>query len=93
MFTANAPTSGGNPAKMAACRAGACPEPAVTTCPMMTSSICVGSMPARSTATFTAAAPSLGAGIEDNTPMNFPMGVRAPERITASFSFLPSVVM
>src|ERR1051326_5465623 len=36
LLTVVAPTEGGSPANIAACRAGACPTPAVRTQPMMT---------------------------------------------------------
>ena len=78
---------------MLACRAGACPAPAETTCPIVTSSMEAGSMPARSTAALMATAPSRVAGVLANAPINFPMGVRAPERMTASVDFFSVAII
>src|SRR5579863_7727023 len=79
-----APVAGDSPPKMAACRAGFCPSPAETTLPMMHSSTCAGSTPARFTASRTTMAPSCGALKSDKLPWNFPTGVRQPEMITTS---------
>ena len=69
----------GRPALRAACRAGACPEPACSTWPISTSSIwtVAGSRPARSTAARIATPPSVVAGTADSAPANLPIGVRA----------------
>src|SRR5690606_9633820 len=76
----------GSPPFTAARRAGACPAPACTTFPMMTSSTSAGSIPERSTAARTAMAPSCGAVSGLRPPRKRPMGVRAPpRRMTAVF--------
>ncbi len=75
-------TEAGIPPRMAACRAGACPPPAPTTFPMITSSTAPGSIPALLTASRTVRAPSSVAGSVERPPRNRPMGVRTPERIT-----------
>src|SRR5690554_6287229 len=77
-------TVAGSPAPSAACRAGAWPAPACTTCPMSTSSTLAVSIPARSTAARTATAPRPGALCEASPPSMRPIGVRAPLRMTAS---------
>ncbi len=87
LFIAAAPTVSGKPPRKAACLAGACPPPADTTFPMSTSYTVDGSTPARSTAALTALAPRSVTSTELNAPINFPTGVLAAERITAS---LPS---
>jgi hypothetical protein len=51
---------------------------------MITSSISDGSMPERSMAALIASDPNLGAERVEREPMNAPIGVRAPVRITAS---------
>ncbi len=84
LFTVLALTVAGTPLRIPAWRAGACPSPAWTTLPMMTSSMSSGLIPARSTAAFTAIAPNWVAGTPLKVPWNFPIGVRAAERITAS---------
>ena len=59
LFNVKAPTETGNPALMAACRAGFWPKPAETTLPKITSSISAGSgIPARWTASLTTNEPS-----------------------------------
>ena len=66
------------PARSSAWRAGAWPDPAPSTWPMMTSSM--GAPPgteARSTAARMAVAPSSTAGTPASAPPNLPMGVRA----------------
>ena len=62
LLTVNAPTESGNPAKIAACRAGFWPSPAPITLPMMTSLIDRPVDPVRSRRALMQAAPSLGAG-------------------------------
>src|SRR5215475_6454610 len=52
---------------------------------MITSSICSGDRPARSTAVFTTRAPSWGAVIDLSAPWNFPTGVRTALMMTISF--------
>src|SRR3990172_3135134 len=68
---------------MAAWRAGACPAPPCTTCPMITSSMSFASTPARLTASRMAIAPSLGAVNDASAPRNLPIGVRVAETMTA----------
>ena len=75
LLTVVAATCAPRPAKIAACRAGACPTPALRTCPMMICSMAVA--PERFTASRTAAAPNSGAFTGANTPCRPPMGVRA----------------
>src|SRR5712692_8711850 len=78
-----AATCGCKPPRSAACRAGFCPSPAQTTLPMMTSSTCPGSMPARRTLSATTFAPNSLAEKEERPPWNFPTGRRTALRITA----------
>src|SRR5882672_4842577 len=84
LLMVKAATLGGRPAPRAAWRAGACPRPAETTLPMMTSSTASGVKPARATASFTTIEPSWGAVKPFNAPRNLPVGNRTAERITAS---------
>ena len=76
LFTVTAATVAGSPALSAACRAGACPTPADSTLPRMTSSTFVESTPLRSTAARTATAPSSPTGTLASAPRNLPIGVR-----------------
>src|SRR5882757_4693281 len=71
-----------SPAPNAAWRAGAWPWPAISTLPMMTSSISSALRPARSTVALIATLPSWLADREENTPSMPPMGVRATEAMT-----------
>ena len=76
----------GSPPFTAACRAGACPPPAETTFPTMTSSMSPTSTPERSTAARMAMAPRSVAASGLSPPRKRPMGVRAPPlRMTAVF--------
>lgn len=84
MFTVWAGTSCGNPAFIAAWRAGFCPRPACSTLPMITSSTCSGATPARSKAARMTAAPSSVAETELRAPLNVPIGVRTALTMTAS---------
>ena len=77
-----AATRGSSPPRSAACRAGFCPSPACTTLPMMTSSTCLGSIPARRTTSATTFAPSSVAGSGESPPMNFPIAVRTALSMT-----------
>ena len=77
LLTVVASTDLGRPAPSAAWRAGAWPRPAGSTQPMTICSIWWASAPARSTAAFTAAAPSSVAFTPVRTPWKPPMGVRA----------------
>ena len=63
-----APHESGSPPRRAACRAGACLTPALTTLPTMTSSTASASIPLRSTAARSACAPSAGALIDFSSP-------------------------
>ena len=47
---------------------------------------------AREIAAFAAVIPSCGAVSEDNTPLNFPIGVRAAERMTASYPRMSEII-
>src|SRR5689334_9526592 len=84
LLMVSAATAFGNPPRSAACRAGACPTPALTTLPMMHSSTTAASMPARRTASRTTRAPRSGALKSFRPPRNFPVGVRTALTITAS---------
>src|SRR5215470_17009256 len=88
LLIVRAATSTGSPAPRAACRAGACPRPAETTLPRITSSTWPGSRPARTTASLTTRAPSCGAEKPFSAPRNLPVGTRTAERITASRIFV-----
>ena len=72
----------GKPAFSVACRAGACPCPAIKQLPRITSSICSGLSPARSTAAFTATAPRSLAESDAKSPSMPPIGVRAALTMT-----------
>ena len=76
-------TSCGSPAPIAACRAGFWPSPAVSTFPMITSSICAPSTPPRSSTALITVEPSAGAETFAREPPKFPTAVRAAEMITA----------
>src|SRR3972149_7406500 len=80
-----APAETGIPAKMPACRAGACPTPAGRTFPMMTCSPSSLPTPLRDTASAMAIAPSFGAGMSANEPRKLPAAVLAAPVMTASF--------
>src|SRR5262249_36514201 len=69
-------TPAGTPAPSAACRAGACPSPAGSTHPMITSEISAGLTPAAPMAARAAAAPSCGAVSGGSAPWKAPIGVR-----------------
>ena len=85
MPTVSAPVEAGQPAASAACRAGACPTPAVSTQPMLTCSIAAGSTPARSIAARSATRPERRApSATRGAPWKAPMGVRAALRMTTS---------
>ena len=74
LLTVTAGMSSGTPPPMAAWRAGACPSPAVTTLPMMTSSISpVGISPARSIAARITRAPSSVAERGESAPKKRPV--------------------
>lgn len=74
----------GRPAKIAAWRAGACPNPAETTFPMMTSLTSSLAIPARWTALSIAVAPSWEADNGANELWKEPIGVLAADTITTS---------
>src|SRR5579859_998883 len=67
---------------MAAWRAGACPTPAETTLPIITSSSASGAIPARRTTSFITIAPSCGAVKLESPPKNFPVGMRTAATMT-----------
>ena len=69
-------TMSGNPARIAACRAGFWPTAAVSTCPMITSDTCSGFTPARFSTSLMTSAPSSDAGVFASVPPNLPIGVR-----------------
>jgi len=73
---------------VAEARAPRNPDPAAITCPISTSSICAELTPARSTAALMATAPRCGASTAVSAPLNLPMGVRAPLKITTSLGCL-----
>src|SRR6476620_10559953 len=76
----------GIPAAIAAWRAGACPRPAGSTQPMITSSTWSAATPACASAAPMAAAPSVGVGTPVNCPRKEPMAVRmAPTMTTSEF--------
>ncbi len=74
----------GRPAYSAAWRAGACPSPACSTLPRITSSTSEGETPARASASRTATAPSRVAGTDEREPRKEPTGVRAAATTTTS---------
>ncbi|CAB5356502.1 hypothetical protein IST4130_02963 [Burkholderia cenocepacia] len=80
-------TAFGSPALISDCRAGFCPEPAVSTWPMITSLTCSGFTPARSSTARITVAPSSGAAIFASEPPNLPTAVRAADTITTSVMF------
>src|SRR5712664_2826710 len=82
LFTVVAAADKGRPAPSDAWRAGACPCPAGSTQPMITSCTWSGLTPARSIAARIAAAPSCGAVKSFSSPCSAPIGVRAAETIT-----------
>src|SRR6185369_922096 len=84
LLTVSAATLPGSPPRNAACRAGFCPRPALTTLPMMHSSTASASTPARRIASATTSAPSCGAVKDLSEPRNLPVGVRTAETMTVS---------
>ncbi len=75
-------TEFGSPAFNAACRAGACPCPAIRQLPNSSSCTSAGWMPARSTAALMATAPRSLADSDEKSPWKPPIGVRAAPTIT-----------
>ena len=71
LFTVVASTEVGRPAKMEACRAGACPMPAASTFPICTASIFETGTLDFSSADLIAVAPSWGAGTVVKAPLNY----------------------
>ena len=71
-----APVPSARPALRIAWRAGACPSPAGSTLPMITSSTAVTSTPACATARAMAQAPRSTADSGASSPWKAPMGVR-----------------
>src|SRR5437667_185215 len=88
LFTVVQPVPSGSPAPSEAWRAGACPCPAGSTQPMMTSLTSSGRIFARSTAARMAAAPSSGAAKPFSSPWKAPIGVRAAETMTIGSVFM-----
>jgi hypothetical protein len=84
LLTLNAGTLVGNPALIAACRAGIWPMPAVITVPMMTWSTSAPATWVRSSTSLIATAPSSGAGSVESPPPSLPNGVRAAATSTTS---------
>src|SRR5262249_39264228 len=82
LLTVIAATRWGSPPRSPAWRAGFWPRPACTTLPMMISSTCWGSIPARRTASATTLAPSSVADKGARPPWNFPMGLRTALKMT-----------
>jgi hypothetical protein len=82
LFTVSAGTDIEMPAPTAACRAGICPAPAGSTCPMITYCTWSGETPPRASAARIATAPSAVAGKSLRLPSSRPIGVRAPLTIT-----------
>src|SRR5262245_59846417 len=93
LLTVVQPVASGSPAPSAAWRAGACPCPAGSTQPMMTSCTSSGRSFARSTAARIAAAPSSGAAKPLSSPWKPPIGVRAAATMTIGSLFIgnPSI--
>src|SRR5712692_641463 len=82
LFTVVQPADSGRPAPSDAWRAGACPCPAGSTQPMITSCTWSGLTLERSIAARIAAAPSCGAAKSFSSPCSAPIGVRAAETMT-----------
>lgn len=89
LLTVSAGTVIGIPPFTAACRAGICPDPAVSTWPMTTASTTSPAIPARSRAAAIARPPSSGAVKPESDPSSFPTGVLAPATITLFITDLP----
>ena len=85
LFTVVQGTEFGMPALIAACRAGACPQPDCSTCPINTSSTELPSIEAASNAAAIAVAPRSTALTEDKAPKKLPIGVLFAETITTFF--------
>ena len=64
-----------SPPRSAACRAGACPTPADSTFPIITSSTAFGSIDLDANAALMAIPPNSGAVSEESEPIYVPMGV------------------
>ncbi len=82
LFTVSAGTCMGMPAFTAACRAGICPAPAVSTWPMITYSTSPGATPALSRAPAMAMPPRSAPVRSLSEPIRRPTGVRAPATMT-----------
>jgi hypothetical protein len=79
LFTVNAGTESGTPARCETCLAGFGPPPACRACPKIVSSTAAAGSPDLSIAAFAATSPRSTADIEANAPPNFPIGVLAAE--------------
>ena len=77
-------TESGTPARMPTCRAGLGPDPAWRPCPISTSSMVSGRMPARAIAAIAAAAPRSAGWMFLRDPPYRPIGVRAAPTMTTS---------
>src|SRR5436305_1846 len=84
LLRVRAPVATGQPAAIAAWRAGACPWPAGSTQPMLTCWISSALRPARSMAAAIARAPRAGAERPESAPWKTPVGVRTALKITTS---------
>src|SRR6476620_3053610 len=82
LLMVNEGTSQPMPAATAACRAGICPAPAVSTWPMITYSTSDAGTPAFSRAPEMAMSPRSLPEKSFSEPINLPTGVRAPATIT-----------
>ena len=83
LLMVTAATEGATPPKIIACRAGACPTPACSTLPRITSSTVSASNLVRAMVSLMSPAAKRGAGTVDSPPMKRPMGVRSADTMTA----------
>lgn len=83
LLTVTAPTPCGRPAPMAACLAGACPSPALSTQPISTLSMRSPGRPVLAQASRIARLPNRVAGMELKAPVKLPIGVLAALTMTA----------
>src|SRR6478735_1562048 len=83
------PAASGMPAARDAWRAGAWPNPAGSTQPMITSSIWSAATPDWASAAWIAAAPKVGEGTPVNWPRKDPMAVRLAPTMTTSLIGAP----
>src|SRR5215831_11030571 len=76
LLIVTAPTVGGIPAAIAACRAGAWPIPADSTLPRITWLMRSGAIVVSASAARIAVAANCGAGVVESEPSSLPIGVR-----------------